>query len=98
MRTTVILPDELYRQAKAAAQALDRTFTSFLEEAVRRELARRESATEAPAFRVQPFLAPPGGGGTLPGVDLTNKEQIQDLLDEDDFAVQHVRAAQRAQR
>lgn len=98
MRTTVILPDELYRQAKAAAHALDRTFTSFLEEAVRRELARRESATEAPAFRVQPFVAPPGKGGTLPGIDLTNKEQIQDLLDEDDFAVRQLRASQRAQR
>lgn len=98
MRTTVILPDELYRQAKEAARSADRTFTSFLEDAVRRELARREASTEIPAFRVQPFLAPPGKGGPLPGVDLTNKEQIQEILDEDDFTVQRIRESQRARR
>lgn len=73
MRTTIILPDELYRQAKAAAHSADRTFTSFLEEAVRRELARREAAsTETPEFQIVPFSPPVGRRGTVPGVDLTN--------------------------
>jgi len=98
MRTTVILPDELYRQAKAAAHGMDRTFTSFLEEAVRRELARREASTDTPEFQIVPYSPPEGRRGTVPGVDLTNKEQIQDILDEDDFTVQRIRAHQRAQR
>ena len=93
MRTTVILPDELYRQAKAAAHGMDRTFTSFLEEAVRRELARRE--TVGP---IDIHLAPPSGSREdRPLVDLDDKDAMQELLDDDDFAVQQIRRSRGSQ-
>ncbi|QTV79308.1 hypothetical protein [Microbacterium sp. NIBRBAC000506063] len=91
----MILPDELLRQAKEAARAADQTFTSVLEEALRRELARRLETRHEP-FVLVPFSPSPGREGTLPGVDVTNKEQIHDILDEDDFAVQQIRASERA--
>lgn len=91
MRTTVILPDELYRLAKERARAEGRTFTSLLEGALRRELKRRD-ATEHVEYVLAPFSPPSGQGGTLPGVDITNKEQIQAILDEDDFAIQQIRS------
>lgn len=97
MRTTVILPDELYRQVKERARAEDRTITSFLEQALRNELERRQ-AQQPPVYRVRPFTPPPGMRGTLPGVDLTDKDLIQDILDEDDFTVQQIRAHERSER
>lgn len=78
MRTTVILPDELYRQVKERARAEDQTVTSFLEEALRRELARRAEPRTAERF----VLRPSGRGGVRPGVDLTNNAALLDLLDD----------------
>ncbi|WP_137844209.1 ribbon-helix-helix protein, CopG family [Microbacterium sp. 2FI] len=77
MRTTVILPDELYRQVKQRARAEDRTVTSFMEEALRRELARRELS------RPEPYVVrPTGAGGVMPGVDLADNAALLDLMDE----------------
>lgn len=88
MRTTVILPDELYRQVKERTRAENRTVTSFLEDAIRHELARRVS-TIGP---VDVHLAPPSGSrDDRPLVDLSDKDAVQDLLDEDDFTVQQIR-------
>lgn len=93
MRTTVILPDELYRQVKERARAEDRTVTSFMEDALRRELARRE--TIGP---VDVHLAPPSGSRDhRPLVDLTDKDAVQDLLDDDDYAIQQIRRHQARQ-
>lgn len=80
MRTTVILPDELYRQVKERARAEDRTVTSFLEEALRRALAHTETTAEP----VDAYLADPfhGAGGTLAGVDITDNAALLDVLDE----------------
>ncbi|GAA1816084.1 ribbon-helix-helix protein, CopG family [Agromyces neolithicus] len=83
MRTTVILPDELYRQVKERARAEDRTVTSFLEEALRRALAYTETvAGPADAYLAEPFSPRSGEGGTLPGVDITDNARLHDILDE----------------
>lgn len=88
MRTTIILPDELYRQVKERTRAENRTVTSFLEEAIRHELARREASIGP----VDIHLAPPSGSrGDRPLVDLTDKEAVQELLDAEDFAVRRIR-------
>ena len=80
MRTTVILPDELYRQVKEYAHAADQTVTSFMETALRREITRRDTA---PTQVVDVVLAPAtGSGGPRPGVDLTNYASLLDLMDE----------------
>ncbi|MEO7359245.1 MAG: YlcI/YnfO family protein [Gemmatimonadaceae bacterium] len=56
-RTTVRLPDELFEQAKAHARRSGRTFTQFLEQAVRAELAQHSAAgrvaERAPVYAVQ---------------------------------------------
>ena len=80
MRTTVILPDELYRQVKERARAEDRTVTSFLEEALRSALAHTETSVgPIDAYLADPFHGP---GGTLPGVDITDNASVIDLPDE----------------
>lgn len=81
MRTTVILPDELFRQVKERVRAEDRTFTSFLEDAIRHELARRDDASVG---AVDVYLAPPyrGQEGARSGIDLTSNASILDAMDE----------------
>lgn len=93
MRTTVILPDELYRQVKERTRAENRTVTSFLEDAIRHELARRDASIGP----VDVYLAPPSGTrDARPLVDPDDKDAVQELLDEDDFTVQQIRRSQRA--
>ncbi|WP_229662335.1 DUF2191 domain-containing protein [Agromyces bauzanensis] len=76
----MILPDELYRQVKDRARADSATFTSFLETALRRELARRDRRSSDP---VEVHLAPAtGSGGVRPGVDITSNASLLDLMDE----------------
>ncbi len=80
MRTTVILPDELYRQVKEHARDAGQTVTSFMEAALRQELMRRDMT---PTQKVDVVLAPyTGAGGTRPGVDITNNAALLDLMEE----------------
>lgn len=80
MRTTVILPDELYRLVKQRVRLADQTMTSFLETALRHELARLEAAAARPA---DVFLAAPTGrGGLQAGVDLIDASALLDVLDD----------------
>src|SRR5665647_3057256 len=61
MRTTLMLPDDLYRQVKRAAAEGDRTVTSFVEAALRAALTRHADAAHAPH---EPYrVAPTGSGG-----------------------------------
>ena len=97
MRTTVILPDELYRQVKERARTDGRTVTSFLEQALRQALSDQR---QEPRQKADVILAPAyfGKGGTMPGVDLNNNAALEDLMDEDDFTMKNLRAQQAARR
>lgn len=78
MRTTLMLPDDLYRAVKRAASDDNRTVTSFVEEALRAALARyQEPSAEKQRYRVEPV----GGKGVQPGVDLTDSASLADLMD-----------------
>ncbi len=78
MRTTMLLPDDLYREVKRAAADDDRTVTSFVEEALREQLRRRGAAIQPR----RPYVVKPiGHGGTLPGVDLTSNAALEDLME-----------------
>jgi len=78
MRTTLILPDDLYREVKRAAADDGRTVTSLVEEALRTALARRFApASDRATYRV----APVGGRGPQPGVDLTDAAALADLME-----------------
>lgn len=76
MRTTLNISDALAREAKARAASEGRTFTSFLEEALRAHLAREEP--KAATLPLPTFT--PRTPGSL--VDLDDKEALQDALDE----------------
>lgn len=92
MRTTVILPDELYRQVKERARAQERTVTSFLEDALRQALIERDD--ERSAYLAEPYRPSHGRGGVRPGVDINSNAALEELMDEDDFTVRSIREHQ----
>jgi hypothetical protein len=78
-RTTVRLPDELIGRAKRKAAAEGRTLTALIEEGLRRVVQ-----DSAPAR--QPRILPPvstATGGLMPGIDLKNSAQLQEMDDLD---------------
>lgn len=79
MRTTVRLPDDLYRRAKARAAESGVTFTQLLEDALRVVLSRDQAAEPRTVYEVRPL---PRGRGVQPGVDLTDQAGLLDLMDE----------------
>lgn len=79
MRTTVRLPDDLYRRAKARAAESGVTFTQLLEDALRAILSRDQVGDEPAVYRVQPL---PSGRGLQPGVDLADQAALLDVMDE----------------
>ncbi|MDY7104483.1 MAG: CopG family transcriptional regulator [Actinomycetota bacterium] len=78
MRTTINLPDALGQAAKRRATAEGRTFTSLVEEGLRRVLADDEgqaaSPVELPAY---------GGSGGRMLVDVADRDALWDALDAD---------------
>lgn len=77
MRTTVRLPDDLMKAVKRHAVETGRTLTDVIEEALRAELARRDT----PRVREAPPLPTYGSGGLRPGVDLDDTSGLLDLLE-----------------
>lgn len=77
MRTTIDLDDRLLTAAKRQAAQEGRTLRSLVEEALRARLAARPEAGEPaalPVFR-------PRRPGTRPGVDLSDKAGLLDVLE-----------------
>jgi hypothetical protein len=79
MRTTILLPDALYRETKAAAAASGRTVTSLVADALRERLARRTPAKKRPSRARLPVYR--GKGGVRPGVDLDDSAALLDVMD-----------------
>jgi plasmid stability protein len=79
MRTTVRLPDDLYRQVRVRAAADGATVTAFIEAALRAALMSREAQPQREPYCVSPVY----GGGLLPGVDLDDGAAMLDLMDAD---------------
>ena len=77
MRTTLHLPDDLYRAVKQTAAVGGQTMTSFVEEALRDALRRHRQGDVADV----PLPPAVGTGGLLPGVDLADSAGLLDLLD-----------------
>jgi len=77
VRTTVRLDDELLSAAKRLAVETGRTLTAVIEDALRREVARRDATgadrPELPTFK---------GQGLRPGVDLDDTASLLDLMGE----------------
>ncbi len=79
MRTTIRLPDDLYKRVRATAATEGRTVTSFIDEALRAALARRQQPRPGTPYRVTPFH----GNGLQPGVDLDDNAALLALMDDD---------------
>ena len=78
MRTTILLPDELYTRVREVAASERRTVTSLIEEALRAALRQREQPPVHPPFRIDPIT----GGSLVPGVDLDDNSTLADLMDD----------------
>ena len=78
MRTTVRLKDDLLKQAKRRAAETHRSFTAFLEDAIRASLSPRASA-RSPRKKVD--LPISGKSGTLPGIHLDDSASLHDVMD-----------------
>jgi hypothetical protein len=85
MRTTISIDDELLALAKQRARERDETLGSFVEEALRRELAAAPPARQQVSFPV--FQ---GDTGPRPGVDLTSSASVQEAMD-DGIALEKLR-------
>ncbi|MFC8192962.1 type II toxin-antitoxin system VapB family antitoxin [Cellulomonas sp. NPDC057328] len=79
MRTTLNIPDDLYREVRTTAAATGRTVTSVVEEALRAALARHRA--EQAGARAPYVVAPSGTGGLLPGVDLDDSAALLDAME-----------------
>ena len=77
MRTTIRLSDDLLKAAKKKAAEDGRTLTSIVEEGVKLVLAEpkpaRRKRVELPVSSVS--------GRLMPGVDLTNSAELEDIME-----------------
>jgi hypothetical protein len=78
MRTTVRLDEGLLRKAKQEAARRGKTLTALIDEGLR--LVVDESRTPAARKRVRIPVCRKGGG-TRPGVDLSDSASLVDLMD-----------------
>lgn len=78
IRTTVRLDDSLLRQAKQAAQERGETLTAIIEQGLRLMLA---NAQKRPSRKRLTLPVSRVGGGTLPGVDLSNSAAVLDRME-----------------
>ena len=76
MRTTLNLDESVMRSLKRRAAETGRTLTSLIEEAIR-SMLDRETRLE-PDYRLRWVIVQ---GGALPGVDLSDRDSLMDLMD-----------------
>ena len=78
MRTTIRLDDTLLQQTKREAARRGETLTALLERGLRLVLAR---PAQRPGRRHVDLPVCTAGGGTLPGVDLSDSAALLDILE-----------------
>lgn len=76
MRTTLAVDDNLLEAARRRARERGQTLGQVVEDSLRRELAEpgEVEPVDVPVFR--------GGGGPLPGIDLTSNRAMREALDQ----------------
>jgi hypothetical protein len=82
MRTTVNIDDNLLAEARLIAARSHRTIGSVLEDALRKLVEEDVQATETP-FTLPKFV--PERPGLRPGVDVLDKEQMAELLGDNEL-------------
>lgn len=81
MRTTLTIDDHLLSEAKAVAYRTHRSIGSVFEDALRQMLATAEDPRSTTGSISLPT---DGGSGLQPGVDLENKDQVAELLGDEE--------------
>ena len=76
MKTTVELPDDLLKEAKAVAATEEVTLRSLIEEGLRWALSRRRKKTDRFVLREAQVT----GKGAREGIDEGNWERIRDQI------------------
>jgi hypothetical protein len=77
MRTTLTLDDDVLEAARRRAREQDRPLKDVINEALRQGLAMAdERRTSAHTFRLKTV-----GGRLLPGVDLTDRDKLFELME-----------------
>jgi hypothetical protein len=79
VKTTLLLDDEVHRQAKQASARLGIPLTRFIEEAIRLRIST-EAALCAEPVRKLPVCE--SKGGLQLGIDLDNTAELLDILDQ----------------
>jgi len=79
MKTTLLLDDQIHRQAKQAAAQLGIPLTRFIEEAIRLRISSDAARCAEP---VSPLPVCTKTGGLRPGIDLDNTSELLDVLDQ----------------
>lgn len=77
VRTTINIPSELYRDAKASAARRSQSVSKLIEDAVRAALRADDSGTT----ELSPLVVF-GEGWVRPGIDLADNSALLDVLDE----------------
>jgi hypothetical protein len=77
MRTTLTLEDDVLKAAKRRAKAQDRPLKDVINEALRQGLALGD-VRRLPSYE---FRLKTVGGRLLPGVDLTDRDKLFELME-----------------
>ena len=77
MKTTIEIADALLEDAKRVAAKEGITLRALVEDGLRKTLAERASQRSGFKLKDGSFR---GGGGVQPGIDLSNWEQIRDII------------------
>lgn len=85
MRTTVNIDEHLLAEAKLIAARTHQSIGSVLEEALRTFIDQQSRGGDVPSYALPEFAY--ARSGLRPGVDLEDKEQMADLLDDDAHAL-----------
>ncbi len=80
MKITIHLPDDLIQQANEAVLEARTTLNGFIENALRKALAKRQDGKPWRELKLTTF----GAGGLLPGVNLNNSSAPQDIMEPPD--------------
>ncbi|MBK5216112.1 MAG: hypothetical protein JJE02_00890 [Propionibacteriales bacterium] len=83
MRTTVNIDEQLLAETKLIAARTHRTIGSVLEDALRKLINEQTSRASNESYTLPDYSR----GSLRPGVDLENKDQIEELLDDGKFHV-----------
>ena len=83
MKTTLQIPDDLYRDFKTAAAISGRSITSILEESLRMYLADAAAVQQLPPLPVSRSLSGFTNEFLATGIDFNNTSEVLAWLDED---------------